>query len=321
MRSLSASAPSKLILLGEHAVVYGHPALAVALRHPQAQATVSEAGRDAAVCVELKDFSLRWNSGHGAPTAVTRSFARILEMSGRRFKAVPERGWTLSVSSDIPLGCGLGSGAAVSCAAFQAIFGYFNVPCTPQVLSDMVYEVEKLHHGTPSGIDNTVISMGRPVLFRKGEAMRFLSVPKAPFFLVIGYTGKAHKTSEIVAEVAKAKAADPAKYDAIFKEIGELSSRGAEAFQKGLFRELGKLMCRNQELLEELGVSSLELENLVRAAMEAGAFGAKLSGAGRGGCMAALVESADSAARVRSALESSGAAMSIVTEILHHENA
>jgi mevalonate kinase len=133
----------------------------------------------------------------------------------------------------------------------------------------MVYEIEKLHHGTPSGIDNTVVSMGRPILFRKGEPARFLTAPRTRGFLIVGHTGRRHRTSEIVADVARARGTDPVRYDAIFRDIGRLTGPGAEAFQAGRWGELGRLMDRNQELLEDLGVSSPELEALVRAAWSA----------------------------------------------------
>jgi mevalonate kinase len=203
----------------------------------------------------------------------------------------------------------------VATAAFKAIFRYFRVRHTAQVLSEMVYEIEKLHHGTPSGIDNTVIATGRPILFRKGETARFLSAPRSRGFLVVGHTGSRHRTSEIVAEVARARGTDPLRYDAIFRDIGRLTGPGAEAFQAGRWSELGRLMDRNQELLESLGVSSPELDALIRAARSAGVLGAKLSGAGRGGCMAALTDDPAGAQRAERALKAAGATATFLTEV------
>ena len=317
MRRESAEAASKLILLGEHAVVYGETALAVPLKRPKATAAVSQAAGGRPVAVELQDYQLRWDGTPPAPPEV-EPFVRVIRAAIKRFPAVLAQGWKLSVASQIPRGCGLGSGTAVTAAAFRAIFAYFKVPHTPQVLSELVYEIEKLHHGTPSGIDNTVIAMGRPILFRRGEPARFLTAPPSRCFLVVGHTGRRHRTSEIVAEVARARGADPVRYDALFRDIGRLAGPGAEAFQAGRWAELGRLMDRNLELLESLGVSSPELGALVAAARSAGVLGAKLSGAGRGGCMAALTDDPSTAKRAQRALKAAGAAATFLTEVGDH---
>jgi len=318
LRRESAEAASKLNLLGEHAVVYGETALAVPLKRPRAQATVSQASPSRSVAVELEDYEVRWDGDARAVPPEATPFARIIQATVGRFPVVPAQGWKLSVRSQIPSGCGLGSGTAVTAAAFRAIFRYFRVPHTAQDLCELVYEIEKLHHGTPSGIDNTVIALGRPILFRRGEPARFLAAPRARCFLVVGHTGRRHRTSEIVAEVARACGAHPARYDAIFRDIGRLSGPGAEAFQAGRWSELGRLMDRNQELLENLGVSSPELGALVAAARSAGVLGAKLSGAGRGGCMAALADDPAIAKRAERALKAAGAAATFLTEVSDH---
>ena len=302
-------------------MVYGESAMAVPLRRPKAEATVSQAPGGRPAAVELKDFKIRWPGKPRAIPPEVRPFARIIQACVKRFPEVPAKGWKLTVRSQIPSGCGLGSGTAVSAAAFRAIFRYFNVPHTAQTLSEMVYEIEKLHHGTPSGIDNTVISMGRPILFRRGAEAQIMAVPRSRCFLVIGHTGKRHSTSAVVSAVARARAAQPARYNAIFREIGLLSKLGAKAFEKGLWRELGLLMNRNQDLLERLGVSSPELDALVQAARSAGVLGAKLSGAGRGGCMAALTNDPACARRTRRALRAAGAAETFLTGLCDHERA
>lgn len=300
-------------------MVYGEAALAVPLKKPRAQAAVFQAARTRPVAVELKDFGIRWDGGP-APSEV-HPFARIIETAVQGYPAVTPRGWRLVVRSQIPSGCGLGSGTAVSAAAFRAIFRYFRVRHTPQDLSGLVYEIEKLHHGTPSGIDNMVIAMGRPILFRRGAPAKFLSAPRSRAFLVVGHTGRRHATSKIVSEVARARAEDPARYDALFRDIGRLAKPGAEAFENGVWRELGRLMDRNQALLERLGVSSPELDKLIAAARQAGALGAKLSGAGRGGCMAALSDEAACARRVERALKAAGAAATFLTEVSEYGGA
>ena len=295
-------------------MVYGESALAVPLHHPRAKATVFQSAGGRPISVELEDFKITWD-GSAAPPPEFKPFARIIEAATADSPAVPARGWRLTIRSQIPSGCGLGSGAAVSTAAFKAILRYFRVPHTAQRLSELVYEIEKLHHGTPSGIDNTVIAMGRPILFRKGTAARFLSAPRTRGFLIVGHTGRRRRTSRIVQEVARARAANPAKHDAIFRDIGRLAKSGADAFEKGLWPKLGRLMDRNQKLLERLGVSSPELNALIAAAKSAGALGAKLSGAGRGGCMAALTNNLACAKRAQRALKAAGAAATFLARV------
>ena len=214
----------------------------------------------------------------------------------------------------------MGSGAAVATAAFRAVFGCFGVACPPDKLSALVYEVERLHHGSPSGIDNTVIALERPVLFTKGEPPVFLDLPKDPCRLVVGYTGIRHRTAEVVADVARSRAADPASYDAAFREMGAIAREGARALEKGELRELGRLMDLNQGLLARIQVSSPELERLVAAARAAGALGAKLSGAGRGGCMAALADGPELARRLRTALKEAGASLAMDSGVLEAEH-
>ncbi|MCX5790261.1 MAG: mevalonate kinase [Elusimicrobia bacterium] len=314
----AADAASKLILLGEHAVVYGECALAIPLRRPRAEAAVSGALPGRPVAIELEDFGIRWDGRKRPVPPEVRSFVRIIAAAAERFPQIPARGWKMSVRSQIPSGCGLGSGTAVSAAAFRAIFRYFRVPYTERTVSELVYEIEKLHHGNPSGIDNTVISMNRPILFRRGAAPRVITVPRKSCFFIVGHTGKRHSTAAVVAAVARARSGRRAEYDAIFRSIGRLSKRGARAFEQGHWRELGKLMDRNQELLKRLGVSSPELDALVGAARSAGTLGAKLSGAGRGGCMAALTTDPACARRARRALQAAGAVATFVTRISNH---
>lgn len=315
----AGKAPSKLILLGEHSVVYGQPAIAVPLRRPSAEALAhkTSSGSPAVLC--LRDFDLDWSPGEDDSAPEIRPFAELLKALRARHSEIPEKGWKLEVRSDIPIGCGLGSGAAVSVAAVGALCACHGLGCGRRAASELAYEAEKVHHGTPSGVDNTVIAMGRPVLFKKGSEPELVDPPRAPVHLVVGYTGRRHKTSEVVSDVAKAREADAPKYDAIFSEMGRIARDGLSAFRLGRFPDLGRLMDCNQGLLELIGVSSPELKKLITAARAAGALGAKLSGAGRGGCMAALAADGESARRIRGALEAAGASKAFTTGILRGE--
>jgi mevalonate kinase len=339
MKSATQTAPGKLILLGEHAVVYGQPAIAVPLKRLCAEATVTPSSAEQPVTVALEDFEHHsgsmttqpgagvWGTGFQIPPGVqmvssdflsspeAAPFIRLLELATADGR-VPNKGWRLQVRSRIPIGCGLGSSAAVCAASFRAIYSAFGLACTPEQLAERVYETERILHGTPSGIDNTVIALERPVVFQRGSDLKLLQMPghlQSDAFLVVGYSGIRHQTREVVGDVRKAWEADQATFDAIFEEVGQGARAGARAIEAADWKTLGALMDRNQTLLERMGVSCRELDALVGAARRAGALGAKLSGAGRGGCMVALAANAEDASRVQTAIEQAGAKMCMVS--------
>ncbi|MBI5882324.1 MAG: mevalonate kinase [Elusimicrobia bacterium] len=310
----TARAVSKLILLGEHAVVYGHPSVAVPLDEPSSRAEARQGRAGEPVGVELSDFGLAWMRGEAPADDEARPFTVLVERLISEGLA-PDNGWTLSVSSKVPIGCGLGSGASVAAAAFRAVCGLFGTARSDRELSDDVFEIEKIHHGAPSGVDNTVVAHSRPVLFRKGGPPSFLSGPGGTIFLAVADTGVRHKTAEVVADISRLRCAQPELFDGIFHRIGELALEGAESFQNGNTARLGELMTENHRLLGRLGVSTQELDRLARAARTAGSLGAKLCGAGRGGCVAALARDADSAQAVAGALLASGAKKAFTARI------
>ncbi|MFA6317198.1 MAG: mevalonate kinase [Elusimicrobiota bacterium] len=306
LRSFAAGAPSKLILLGEHAVVHGSPALAVPLEEPSSRASARLTRPGDPLAVELPDFKLAWTAGAEPAAEEARPFPALLRRAVSTGLA-PDNGWSVSVAAEVPIGCGLGSGASIAASAFRAVYGLFGAARSDRDLSDDVFEVEKVLHGTPSGVDNTVVAHGRPVLFLKGASPAFLAGPGAPLFLAVADTGIRHRTSEVVAEVASRREASRERFDILFSRIGELALSGAGAFERGDAAGLGALMDQNHELLTMLGVSCPELDRLVRAARSSGALGAKLCGAGRGGCMAALAPDRDASLRLAAALREAGA--------------
>jgi mevalonate kinase len=219
----------------------------------------------------------------------------------------------VTVTSTIPIARGLGSGAAVATAVARALAGYWGYAPQPEEISRLVYEVEKLHHGTPSGIDNTVIAYEQPVYFVRGEGASRLAVG-ASFDLVIADTGVASSTRAVVGDVRRRWEADRERYEGLFDEIGAVARLAKSAIQRGDRRAVGRLMNENHALLVALGVSSAELDRLVAAARAAGAWGAKLSGAGRGGNMLALVEP-EQAPAVAAALRAAGATNVVMSQV------
>lgn len=315
-------APGKIILCGEHSVVYGRPALAVPVWDVTARATVVDssvvdssynaAGSGCVVVAHDIDETICLES---APMDNPLAFAARAVFAELGMDPPPD--WRVELRSSIPIAGGLGSGAAVSAALVRALFAHAGVAVSDAKVNELVYAVETLHHGTPSGIDNTVIAYGAPVWFVKGNAPQPF-VPQLVFTLVIADSGIAGPTRETVADVRRVWLSAPNEYDLLFDQIGDIvwAARGLiEATEEdGSLPKLGSLFNQNQQLLAKLGVSSLVLDGLIDAALRAGAFGAKLSGGGRGGNVIALVDTHRQDA-VADALMAAGAKRVIVTTV------
>jgi mevalonate kinase len=226
-----------------------------------------------------------------------------------RLEALPSL--RIEITSTIPLASGLGSGAAVSVALVRALAAHLGHAVTDEQVNAIAFEVERIHHGTPSGIDNTVITYGRPVYFIKGRPIQTLQAGGA-YTIVIGDTGIPAPTRTAVGDVRRRWEADPEPLERIFNQIGEIAQTARRKMEHG--EGFGSLMDHNHALLQELGVSSPELDRLVQSARRAGALGAKMSGGGRGGNMLALVDP-QVAATVAGALEAAGARHTITTTI------
>lgn len=308
MIAASGAAPAKIILFGEHAVVYGQPALAAPVQALQAQAEVSPGGEGR--WIQAVDLGRRYALAAAAPedpvAGITR---RLLERAG----AAEAAAFTLTVHATIPLAAGLGSGAAICTAAARALAAALGLTLGPAEIAALVFETEKLLHGTPSGIDNTVIAYNQPVWFIKGQAPEPFAVA-APFQLLIADTGRPSPTKVTVGAVRAAWEREPARYERLFHQIGALAREARALIEAGRPLALGPLMDANHGLLAAIGVSSPELEALVAAARAAGALGAKLSGGGGGGNLLALV-TPETAAGVEAALLRAGAVRVIATTV------
>jgi mevalonate kinase len=304
-------APGKVILFGEHAVVYGRPAIAVPVRELQTTVEVTDFpdGRLGDVFLESPAIGLEaWLTELPENDPVARITRMALQRLPHR-----ERSLRIRIDSDIPIASGLGSGAAVSVALARALSRHLGLVFPARVLSELAFEVEKLHHGTPSGIDNTVISHEKPVYFVRGQPPETLVV-REPFDLVIGDTGIPAPTAEAVGSVRKRWIEDRRGMERLFDSVGDVARRARAAVEGGPPSSLGALMDENQSLLEAMGVSSDEIDRLLASARQAGALGAKLSGGGMGGNMIACV-AADRIQPVVEALRGAGATRTIITRV------
>ncbi len=314
-----ATAPGKVILFGEHAVVYSRPAIAVPVTDVKATATISPGEPGSGVWILAADLPAPDGEPGGhryrlrdAPADDPLRASVELALDAFRH-GEPAGDILVTITSTIPIARGMGSGAAVATAVVRAIGRHFGHDPQPDEISPLVYEVEKLHHGTPSGIDNTVVAYARPVFFVRGRGITRLSVG-APLNLVIGDTGVVSSTRQVVGDVRRRWSAEAERYEGLFDEIGALARLAKSAIERGGPKAVGRLMDENHELLMTLGVSSPELDKLVETARMTGALGAKMSGAGWGGNMLALVE-AGRTPTVADALQAAGAVSTIFSQI------
>jgi mevalonate kinase len=300
-------------------VVYGQPALAAPVTQVQATATITpaemageNANPEASIWIDALDINRHYRLSEALPSDPIAAAIRLTLAKFSSPASFPSP-FALALRSTIPIASGLGSGAAVCTATVRGLGAYLGRPLSDAEVSALVYETEKLLHGTPSGIDNTVVAYGQPVYFVRGQAPLPFNVAQ-PFWLVIGDTGLPSPTKIAVGEVRQAYEKEPARYTALFQAIGEIANQARNLIEGGAPDRLGPLMNRNHALLREMGISSPELDRLVESAGHAGATGAKLSGGGRGGNMIALATS-ESAPTIAAALLASGAARALITDI------
>ena len=308
----SASDPGKIILFGEHAVVYGRPALAVPVVQVRTTVEISPS-EYRGIWIEAPAIRLKAPLNtlpHDHPLAAT--LTAIFSSMG----VDPYPHLNIQISSTIPVAAGLGSGAAVSVALIRAVYAFLGRPISDEQVNKLAFEMEKLYHGTPSGIDNTVITYAKPVYFVRGKPIETFK-PRKPFTIVIGDTGIPAPTRESVADLRKLWEKDRRLWEGIFTQVGHIVDEARRAIQYGKIRELGELMDRNHDLLLHMTVSSPELERLIEAARDARALGAKLSGGGRGGNMIALAQpSASSSREIADCLLQAGARRVITTTVM-----
>ena len=309
----TGSAPGKIILFGEHAVVYGRPALAVPVTQVRATVDVWPA-EHRGVWIEAPDIRLK-AALREIPS--DHALAESLQLFFTNLNIDPIPNINIRISSTIPVASGLGSGAAVSVALIRALSEYVGQTLSDGDVNKLAYEMEKIYHGTPSGIDNTVITYAKPVYFVRGKPIERLK-PRKPFMVVIGDTGVVAPTKQSVADLRKLWEENRRLWEAVFTQVEQIVNKARNAIEYGKIRELGKLMDWNHELLKQMTVSSPDLEMLIEAARDEGALGAKLSGGGRGGNMIALADPSRGpagAAALRDCLLNAGAKHVIITEI------
>jgi len=297
----------KVILLGEHAVVYGSHAIAAPI--PLAiQARVEDADEGISLIIPQWGVEEKIQQGKDYRYSIYRSLQMLLEtldLMGRNMQ--------LFLFPHIPRAMGLGGSAALAVAIIRALSEHFRLDLSDEEVNKLAYESEKIVHGTPSGIDNTMATYGKFILYQKNTPPKLQEIKvQKPLPLVIGMSGVEGLTLKMVRQVRQGWEKNRVLYDQIFDQIDEITQQAVEAIQTYDLEKLGYLMNINQGLLNAIQVSTWELEELVEIARKNGALGAKLTGGGGGGAIIALCP--ENAEQVVDAMQRAGY-KAIVTEV------
>jgi mevalonate kinase len=288
-----ASAPAKVILFGEHFVVYGEPAMVIAIdKRAYAKAEnrsdkrlyIRSLNLNLAAYFEGENFKIEKGDSKEAKIKfepVRLAIQKVLEKHGET------SGLNIEINSTVPVAAGLGSSAAVVAAVTMAVSNLLNVNISKEEVFRITYEAEKIVHGTPSGIDPAIATFGGALLFQMDTGFKPLEV-KMDIPLVIGDTGIERSTRVQVDKVRELREKYPQIMESLTWAARQIVMRALEALKEKDLETLGELMNINHALLYGIGVSDESLEWLINAARKAGALGAKLTGAGGGGCMIAL---------------------------------
>jgi mevalonate kinase len=302
----SGRASGKAILLGEHAVVYGRPALAIPLSALQVRADVRRSSGPSLLLSALYDGPLDAAPARLGPTAMAAVAA--LEAVGAADESIE-----LRIQSNLPAERGVGSSAAVAAAVVRAVTAAFGVVLDAAAEHEAIQRAERVAHVAPSGLDAHAVRAGAPIWFEGGVVSPV--VVAAPLTFVVADSGVAGRTREAVAGVRTRHDEDPAGTAAVLDELGELTLEARAHLAAGDARGLGAVMDRGHSALGLLGVGDPALDALATTARAHGAWGAKLTGGGRGGCVLVLTRDDEGAAEVAGALRAAGAAATWTTTV------
>ena len=293
--SITCSSPSKIILFGEHSVVYGYPAIVAAIsRRSFCQI---EPRIDNNVKINLLDFNsqktyslLELNQEFVEKESNYSSIVTIIQeiFKNKDISFSQKSGFSVKIKSDIPIAAGLGSSASIHVSLVNALNNYFGLNLSKIEISDVAFTGEKDVHGNPSGIDNTIASFGGLLYYQNRQFTPF-SI-KHPITLIVTNTKIPRNTGDMVSNVRKLYEKEKDNVEKMFQTIDKIVIKGKEMLESSNINELGNLMNQNQEILEKIGVSNDKINELVEIALKNGAIGSKLTGAGGGGCIISLID-------------------------------
>jgi mevalonate kinase len=288
LKLVKTSAPGKCILFGEHAVVYNHPAIAMAISL-NSTCEIQEGTNDKLQIIlknynqsfefsNLNDLGLNFPSQYNQIRFCLVDFQENFDLNLENIK--------ITIASSLFPNSGLGSSASIAVALVTALNEFYKLNLEREKISDIAFEMEKIVHGTPSGIDNTICTFGNMIYYEAGK-FRSLIIPHELKFLV-SYTNIEHNTKEAIDKIKYLKNKNPKQTELFLNKIGEITREAEKELLNGNLSRIGKLMNRNQNLLTTLKVSNKTISEITTLALRKGAFGSKLTGAGLGGCVITL---------------------------------
>ncbi|MEF8848331.1 MAG: mevalonate kinase [Candidatus Thermoplasmatota archaeon] len=291
----------KAILFNEHFVVYGTPSIVSAI----GKYTVAKISESEKPGWHLED-KRKATPGY-KKDKIDQQKESIDNMINKMGLDLSKKGVNIYLDGTLYAASGIGASAASCVAIARAISDHFELNLSDEEINEIGYEGEKGYHGTPSGVDNTASTYGGLIWFQKEEESKIEKISlHSPMEIVMGNTGKIADTSKAVAGVKERKEKHPEKYQKIFDRAENIAYLAKNAFKNEDHKEIGKLMDENHKLLQQIKVSSKELDFLVKLAKDHGAIGAKLTGGGLGGNMIALTPGRDLQNEVANAMEKEG---------------
>jgi len=291
----------KAILFNEHFVVYGIPSIVSAIGK-YTVAKINPSQNTGYTLNDNRDATPGYKEGKLEQQKI--SIEHIINKMNIDFQI---EGVDIELCGNLYASSGIGASAASCVAISRALSEYYNLNLSDEEINEIAYEGEKGYHGTPSGVDNTASTFGGLIWFEKSDnkVIEKIEIPN-PIEIVVGNTGKVANTELAVNGVRERKKNNPQKYTEIFNRAENIAYLAKRAFQEEDYIELGKLMNENHKLLQQIEVSTRELDFLVNIAREHGAYGAKLTGGGLGGNIIALTPRRDLQEEVANAFEKEG---------------
>lgn len=291
----------KVILFGEHFVVHGIPSIASAINSK----TTADVVKKDSPGLELHDERPEIPGYKQEKLEMQNdSNKRVLQACGVN---IEDTGVKITLAGDLMAASGVGASAASCAAIARALSEEFDLDFDDDKINEIAYEGEKGYHGNPSGIDNTAATYGGLIWFIKGSpnTIERIKIDK-PLHIVMGNTGIVANTKAAVAGVAERKEQNPEKYNQFFEQAKNLIQEARQALEEVNVEKIGKLMDENHKLLQEIEVSSPELDQLVQLAKDNGALGAKITGGGLGGYMYALASDEETQDRIAKTMRDKG---------------
>lgn len=316
-----ASAPAKVILFGEHFVVYGSPAILAAINKRisvDARAIINDDENkivirsDIGVAGEYNNNSGEFNALKGGSKAklvldpLYSAIRQVLLMRNKK-KNNNNVGIEVSISSRVPPGIGLGSSAASCVATVAAVDSLFQENPSRQKVCELAMESERLIHKRTSGADCYVSTFGGLMqYYGKSKSFKKIETKGQSLCLVVANTGVNHSTSDLVAGVKKFRDRNRILFKTLLKYASEICLQACTAIESGKCDKIGELMNENQIILQQLGISHDKVRDIIDICSKAGAIGAKITGAGGGGAVIALAASKQESTKIVSRIKEAG---------------